>query len=118
VTARRIEEVAQVPIPCVGGERQPRRRRRRLQRQPSEGADSHGAVLFDESRNTSINIRGLGAPFGLTNDGKTGRGSIDGSSMPGPATLDFLDVQQIRVLRGPRGLFGKNDRRRNQRDDP
>ncbi|HLG60276.1 MAG TPA: TonB-dependent receptor [Vicinamibacterales bacterium] len=64
-------------------------------------------------RNSSINIRGLGAPFGLTNDGiEPGVGLyIDGVfySRPASATLDFLDVQRIEVLRGPQGtLFGKN----------
>ena len=64
-------------------------------------------------RNSSINIRGLGAPFGLTNDGiEPGVGLyIDGIffARPAAATLDFLDVQQVEVLRGPQGtLFGKN----------
>jgi iron complex outermembrane receptor protein len=66
-------------------------------------------------RNSAINIRGLGAPFGLTNDGlEPGVGLyIDGVyySRPASATLDFLDVEQIEVLRGPQGT-GKNDRRR------
>ena len=64
-------------------------------------------------RNSAINIRGLGAPFGLTNDGiEQGVGLyIDGVyfARPASATLDFLDVQQIEVLRGPQGtLYGKN----------
>ena len=64
-------------------------------------------------RNSAINIRGLGAPFGLTNDGlEPGVGLyIDGVfyARPASATLDFLDVDQIEVLRGPQGtLFGKN----------
>jgi iron complex outermembrane recepter protein len=64
-------------------------------------------------RNTGINIRGLGSPFGLTNDGlDPGVGYyVDGVyyARPAAATLDFIDLEQIEVLRGPQGtLFGKN----------
>lgn len=64
-------------------------------------------------RNSALNIRGLGAPFGLTNDGiEQGVGLyIDGVyfARPAAATLDFIDVEQIEVLRGPQGtLYGKN----------
>ncbi|MFH6958167.1 TonB-dependent receptor [Flavobacterium aquidurense] len=64
-------------------------------------------------RNTGINIRSLGSPFGLTNDGiDPGVGFyVDGVYFARPAatTLDFIDVEQIEVLRGPQGsLFGKN----------
>jgi iron complex outermembrane receptor protein len=64
-------------------------------------------------RNTTVNIRGMGAPFGLTNDGiEQGVGLyIDGVyyARPAAATADFLDVDQIEVLRGPQGtLYGKN----------
>lgn len=64
-------------------------------------------------RNSAINIRGLGAPFGLTNDGiEQGVGLyIDGVyfARPAAATLDFIDVSQIEILRGPQGtLYGKN----------
>jgi len=64
-------------------------------------------------RNTGINIRGMGSPFGLTNDGlDPGVGFyVDGVyfARPAVATLDFIDIEQIEVLRGPQGtLFGKN----------
>ena len=64
-------------------------------------------------RNTGINIRGLGSPFGLTNDGlDPGVGFyVDGVYFARPAatTLDFIDIERIEVLRGPQGtLFGKN----------
>src|SRR6478736_5464132 len=64
-------------------------------------------------RNTGLSIRGLGSSFGLTNDGiDPGVGLyIDGVyiARPAAANLDFLDIEQIEVLRGPQGtLFGKN----------
>ena len=114
VTARRVEEVAQeVPIP--------------LSVVDGKLANDAGAFNLNRlkeliptvqfystnPRNSAINIRGLGAPFGLTNDGlEPGVGLyIDGVfySRPASATLDFLDVERIEVLRGPQGtLFGKN----------
>ena len=114
VTSRRREETAQnvpIPISVVSGAL----------------IDQAGAfnvnrvkelipsvqLYTSNPRNTGINIRGLGSPFGLTNDGlDPGVGFyVDGVyyARPAAATFDFIDVEQIEVLRGPQGtLFGKN----------
>ena len=114
VTARRIEESAQeVPIPLsvVGGNLVSDAGAFNVNRLQ----ELVPTVQFYSTnpRNSAINIRGLGAPFGLTNDGlEPGVGMyIDGIyyARPASATLDFIDVEQIEVLRGPQGtLFGKN----------
>ena len=114
VTARRVEEVVQevpIPVSVLSGELV-----------TSAGAFNVNRVkeliptvqfYSSNPRNSSVTIRGIGSPFGLTNDGiEPGVGLyIDGVfyARPAAATLDFLDVAQVEVLRGPQGtLFGKN----------
>jgi iron complex outermembrane receptor protein len=114
VTARRVEEVAQevpIPVSVVGGDLVEETGAFNVNRLKEQIP----TVQFYSTnpRNSSVQIRGLGAPFGLTNDGiEPGVGLyIDGVfyARPAAATLDFLDVEQIEVLRGPQGtLFGKN----------
>ncbi len=114
VTARRTEEVAQevpIPVSVVRGDLVADAGAFNVNRLK----EMLPTVQFYSTnpRNSSINIRGLGAPFGLTNDGiEPGVGLyIDGVfyARPAAATSDFLDVEQVEVLRGPQGtLFGKN----------
>lgn len=70
-------------------------------------------VLTPNPRNTAVTIRGLGASYGLANDGlEQGVGVYVDQvyvSRPAVATTDFIDIRQVEVLRGPQGtLFGKN----------
>ena len=114
VTARRVEEVAQevpIPVSVVSGNLVADAGAFNVNRLKEQIP----TVQFYSTnpRNSSVQIRGLGAPFGLTNDGiEPGVGLyIDGVfyARPASATLDFLDVEQVEVLRGPQGtLFGKN----------
>jgi iron complex outermembrane receptor protein len=114
ITSRRRREVLQdvpIPVSVIGGKQI-----------EDAGAFNVNRVkefvptvqLYTSNpRNTGINIRGLGSPFGLTNDGlDPGVGFyVDGVyyARPAAATFDFIDVERIEVLRGPQGtLFGKN----------
>lgn len=114
VTSRRRSEVLQevpIPITVIGG-------------QAAENAGAFNVNRLKElvpsvqlyasnARNTTLNVRGLGSTFGLTNDGiDPGVGFyVDGvyHARPAATATDFIDVEQIEVIRGPQGtLFGKN----------
>ena len=123
----RLESLEQVTVTS-------RRRKEILQDVPIPVSTLRGAALEDagafnvnrlkelvptvqlyasNARNTTLNIRGLGSTYGLTNDGiDPGVGFyLDGVYIARPAAtaLDFIDIEQIEVLRGPQGtLFGKN----------
>jgi iron complex outermembrane receptor protein len=114
ITARRrTEEVQKVPIPIsvVGGPK--------IEESGSFNVNRVKELVptvqlySSNPRNTTLNIRGLGSTFGLTNDGiDPGVGFyVDGVYYARPAVtaMDFIDIEQIEVLRGPQGtLFGKN----------
>ena len=114
VSARRKVEVAQdVPITLtvVGGDKLEATGTFNVARMTEQLPSLQ--LYSSNPRNTSINIRGLGAPFGLTNDGiEPGVGVyVDQvyNSRPASTTFDFIDVQQVEVLNGPQGtLYGKN----------
>ncbi len=114
ITARRrTEEVQKVPIPIsvIGGPK--------IEESGSFNVNRVKELVptvqlySSNPRNTTLNIRGLGSTFGLANDGiDPGVGFyVDGVYFARPAAtaLDFVDIEQIEVLRGPQGtLFGKN----------
>ncbi len=114
VTARRREESAQkvpIAISVIGGETLERTGTYNVQRLTQ--AQPTVQLYTTNPRNTAANIRGLGVPFGLTNDGiEQGVGIYIDQVYNGriaAATLDFLDVERVEVLRGPQGtLYGKN----------
>jgi iron complex outermembrane recepter protein len=114
VTARRRNEVVQdipIPIAVIGAQELDNSTSFNVNR-VKELVPS--VQLYSSNpRNTTLNIRGIGSTFGLTNDGiDPGVGFyVDGVyfARPAAASLDFIDIQQIEVLRGPQGtLFGKN----------
>src|SRR5690606_1123933 len=114
VTSRRRSEVLQevpIPISVIGGTQIEQSGAFNVNR--VKELIPSVQMYTSNPRNTGVNIRGIGSPFGLTNDGlDPGVGFyIDGVYMarPAVAVLDFVDVEQIEVLRGPQGtLFGKN----------
>ena len=114
ITSRRRREVLQdvpIPISVIGGKQLDEAGAFNVNR-VKEFVPSV-QLYTSNPRNTGINIRGLGSPFGLTNDGlDPGVGFyVDGVyyARPAAATFDFIDVERIEVLRGPQGtLFGKN----------
>jgi len=114
VTSRRRSEVLQdvpIPISVVGGAQIEQSGAFNVNR--VKELIPSVQLYTSNPRNTGINIRGIGSPFGLTNDGlDPGVGFyVDGVyyARPAAATLDFIDVERIEVLRGPQGtLFGKN----------
>lgn len=110
---RRIESAQNVPIPIsvIGGAQVEATGAFNVNRLKEQVP---AVQLYSSNpRNTTLNIRGLGSTFGLTNDGiDPGVGFyVDGVyyARPAATTLDFIDIEQIEILRGPQGtLFGKN----------
>jgi iron complex outermembrane receptor protein len=114
VTSRRRKEAVQdvpIPITVIGGAKVAETGSFNVNRL-KEFIPS--VQLYSSNpRNTSLSIRGLGTTFGLTNDGiDPGVGFyVDGVyyARPAATTMDFIDIEQVEVLRGPQGtLFGKN----------
>lgn len=112
VTARRREENIQdvpIPIAALSGEALERAGQFRLedlnQRLPSVN------VNFQNPRQTSIAVRGLGNnPANDALESSVGV-YLDNVYLgrPGMANFDLIDIEQLTLLRGPQGtLFGKN----------
>jgi iron complex outermembrane receptor protein len=114
ITSRRRRELLQdvpIPITVIGGAQMDNSGSFNVNR--VKELIPSVQLYSSNPRNTGLNIRGLGSSFGLTNDGiDPGVGLyIDGVyfARPAAATLDFIDIEQVEVLRGPQGtLFGKN----------
>ena len=114
ITARRRVETAQnvpIPISVVGGAQVEETGAFNVNR--LKELVPNVQLYSSNPRNTTLNIRGLGSTFGLTNDGiDPGVGFyVDGIyyARAAATTLDFIDIERIEVLRGPQGtLFGKN----------
>lgn len=114
ITARRRVETAQnvpIPITVVGGAQVEETGAFNVNRLKELVPTVQ--LYTSNPRNTTLNIRGLGSTFGLTNDGiDPGVGFyVDGVyyARPAATTLDFIDIERIEILRGPQGtLFGKN----------
>ena len=114
VSARRVEEDVQkvpVPISVISADTVASTGAYNLNRLTQQ---LPSLQFFSQNpRNTSVNIRGIGAPLGLTNDGiEQGVGVYVDQvyyNRVAATTLDFVDIEQIEVLRGPQGtLYGKN----------
>ncbi|MBO9518602.1 MAG: TonB-dependent receptor [Porphyrobacter sp.] len=114
ITARRREEASQdVPIAIATLDGRTINETGAFSIQKIQQLAPSLQVYSSNPRNTAVNIRGIGVPFGLTNDGfEQGVGIyVDDVyySRPASAVFDFLDVAQVEVLRGPQGtLYGKN----------
>ena len=114
ITARRREEASQdVPLAIATLDGRTINETGAFSIQKIQSLAPSLQVYSSNPRNTAVNIRGIGVPFGLTNDGfEQGVGIyVDDVyySRPASAVFDFLDVAQVEVLRGPQGtLYGKN----------
>jgi len=114
ITARRREEAAQdVPLAISTLDARAINQTGNFSVQKIQQLTPTLQVYSSNPRNTSVNIRGIGVPFGLTSDGfEQGVGIyVDDvyNARVASAVFDFLDVSQVEILRGPQGtLYGKN----------